>query len=75
MAGANRLHQKAMRWLVDNGIPSYGAPDTAVNGMAALREYYRMQAMLKEPLETRREFDHEAAIKIIEHARADGHIP
>ncbi len=71
MVGGERC-TKAMRWLVDNGIPSYGAPDTAVNGMAALREYYRMQAMLKEPLETRREFDHEAAIKIIEHARADG---
>ncbi len=34
---------KAMGWLVENGIPAYGAPDIAVNAMASLREYARLQ--------------------------------
>lgn len=36
---------KAMEWLVENGIPAYGAPDLAVNAMGALREYARMNAL------------------------------
>ncbi len=32
---------EAMKWLAANGIPAYGAPDLAVNAMAALREYAR----------------------------------
>jgi acetyltransferase len=32
---------EAMKWLAANGIPAYGAPDRAVNAMAALREYAR----------------------------------
>ncbi len=39
---------KAMRWLVDNGIPAYNAPDLAVNAMAALREYARMHELMSE---------------------------
>jgi acetyltransferase len=31
----------AMKWLAEHGIPAYGAPDLAVNAMAALREYAR----------------------------------
>ena len=31
--------EKAMRWLVENGVPAYQAPDIALNAMAALREY------------------------------------
>jgi acetate---CoA ligase (ADP-forming) len=34
---------RAMGWLVENGIPAFGAPDLAVNAMGALREYYRLQ--------------------------------
>lgn len=34
--------EAAMRWLVENGIPTYGAPELAVNAIAALREYARM---------------------------------
>ena len=39
---------KAMRWLVDNGIPAYDAPDLAVNAMAALREYAKMHELMAE---------------------------
>ena len=34
---------KAISWLVENGIPAYGAPDLAVNAMAAMREYTRLR--------------------------------
>ncbi len=40
---------KAMRWLVENGIPAYGAPDLAVNAMACLREYARIKEIAAEP--------------------------
>jgi acetyl coenzyme A synthetase (ADP forming)-like protein len=33
---------KAMSWLVDNGIPAYNAPDLAVKGLGALREHHKM---------------------------------
>jgi len=36
---------KAMEWLVESGIPAYGAPDLAVNAMGALREYARMNEL------------------------------
>ncbi len=40
----------AMAWLVENGIPAYGAPDLAVNAMAALREYcLHMRETANEP--------------------------
>ncbi|MBI4928632.1 MAG: CoA-binding protein, partial [Anaerolineae bacterium] len=42
--------EKAMAWLVDNGIPAYGAPDRAINAIGALREYARMRAMVAEPI-------------------------
>ena len=40
---------EAMRWLVENGIPAYAAPDIAVNAMGALREYARYESMINEP--------------------------
>lgn len=64
--------EKAMRWLVENGIPAYGAPDLAVNAIAGLREYARMKAIVAEgamPCEVQ---DSERARKIIEKARKDG---
>ncbi|MCJ7696536.1 MAG: acetate--CoA ligase family protein [Anaerolineaceae bacterium] len=36
---------KAMEWLVENGIPAYGAPDLAVNAMGVLKEYAKMHAL------------------------------
>ena len=40
--------EAAMGWLVENGIPAYGAPDVAINAMAALREYARMKEIVAE---------------------------
>ncbi len=41
--------EKAMQWLVENGIPAYGAPDIAVNALAALREYARLASWPSRP--------------------------
>lgn len=60
---------KGMRWLVENGIPAYGAPDLAINAMAALREYDRMRKMVAEAPVSRGESRRDAALKIIEKAR------
>ena len=62
----------AMRWLVENGIPAYGAPDTAVNAMGALREYARMRDLVKDSTEFKGEYDRASALKVIEKARRDG---
>jgi acetate---CoA ligase (ADP-forming) len=62
----------AMMWLVENGIPAYGAPDLAVNAMAALREYQRIREMVAEPTTDCGTPDREAALKIIQAARAEG---
>ena len=40
--------EEAMAWLVENGMPAYGAPDRAINAMAALREFSRMKAIAAE---------------------------
>lgn len=64
--------EAAMAWLVENGIPAYGAPDTAVNGMSALREFYRMRQMVAEPLTLCGANNRVEAMKVIDRARADG---
>jgi len=61
-----------MSWLVENGIPAYGAPDLAVNAIASLREYARMREILNEPENNCLENDRDSAVKVIEKARADG---
>ncbi|NLF50226.1 MAG: acetate--CoA ligase family protein [Leptolinea sp.] len=62
----------AMAWLVENGIPAYGAPDLAVNAMAALREYALMRETVKEPEYKSDEKARKTAMQIISAARADG---
>ncbi|MGD0708618.1 MAG: acetate--CoA ligase family protein [Anaerolineaceae bacterium] len=63
--------EKAMQWLVEQGIPAYGAPDIAVNAIGALREYAKMKVMASEaPKECKG--DRAAALKLIAAARADG---
>ena len=62
---------EAMRWLVDHGIPAYGAPDLAVNAMGALREYEQMRETLAEPAVECEAEDRAFALSIIEKARAD----
>lgn len=62
----------AMKWLVENGIPAYGAPDTAINAMAALRDYARMRELMEVNSETHITVDREKALQIIAGAREDG---
>lgn len=62
----------AMAWLVENGVPAYGAPDLAVNAMAALREYALLRETAKEPTYKPNDAARKAAMKIISAARADG---
>lgn len=64
--------EEAMRWLVENGIPAYGAPDVAINAMAALREYSEMRSMMAEDGSADVKVNREKALKIIADARADG---
>jgi acetate---CoA ligase (ADP-forming) len=64
--------KKAMEWLVENGIPAFGAPDVAVNTMAALREYAQLKEMVQEPIEPCGADNRDKAIEIINHARAEG---
>lgn len=64
--------EEAMRWLVENGIPAYGAPDTAVNAMASLREYARMRAISSLTHQPCLASDEAAAREVIRKARADG---
>lgn len=64
--------EKAMRWLVDQGLPAYGAPDLAVNAIASLREYAKMQELIAEKEQHAVVEGREKALKVIEAARADG---
>ncbi len=63
---------EAMKYLVENGIPAYGAPDLAVNALGALREYARMQDLMAEPPSECPPIDRDMALRIIASARADG---
>jgi acetyltransferase len=64
--------EAAMRWLVENGIPAYGAPDLAINAIAGLREYARMKAIVSEEAMPCLAQDRERALGIINKARAEG---
>ena len=63
---------KAMRWLVDNGIPAYNAPDLAMNAMASLREYARMHELMAEKATGCNADGAKISREIIAKARADG---
>jgi acetyltransferase len=63
--------EKAMHWLVENGIPAYAAPDKALNAMAALREYQLIRETANnEPFVTNKA-DRSMALEIINKARQD----
>jgi acetyltransferase len=62
---------KAMGWLVENGIPAYGAPDIAVNAMASLREYARLQEYKNNAPHKTDEKAKKIALDVIARARAD----
>ncbi|MCU0484813.1 MAG: acetate--CoA ligase family protein [Anaerolineales bacterium] len=71
MVGGTRCDQ-AMQWLVENGIPAYPAPDQAMNGMAALREYNKIRLSLTDGEGGCIPASAEIAREIIAKARADG---
>jgi len=62
----------AMAWLVEHGIPAYGAPDIAVNAMASLREYSLLQAHKNNDVVKSNPKARKTALEIISMARADG---
>jgi len=64
--------EAAMRWLVENGIPAYGAPDVAVDAIASLREFERMKALSGQTTEPCLSYDSEMAREVIRKARANG---
>ncbi|MBN1825397.1 MAG: acetate--CoA ligase family protein [Candidatus Eisenbacteria bacterium] len=63
---------KAMRWLLEQGVPAYGAPDIAVDAMAALNRYTKMHAKKREEVPVVESGKRDEALKIIAGARADG---
>ncbi|MFN2108395.1 MAG: acetate--CoA ligase family protein [Anaerolineae bacterium] len=71
---------RAMQWLVEHGIPTYGAPDIAVNAIAALHEYAQMHGIgrngepVTEEFTPYRDVDPDAARAIIAQARAAGRV-
>ncbi|NPV76950.1 MAG: acetate--CoA ligase family protein [Anaerolineae bacterium] len=69
--GGERSAQ-AMTWLVEHGIPAYGAPDKAVNALASLREYARIKEMAHEDTSICKNENREQALKVINAARAEG---
>jgi len=60
----------ARKWLVENGVPAYDAPDVAVNALAALREYARSRQMASEVFQRYADVDEATARAIIANARA-----
>ncbi len=64
--------EDAMRWLVEQGIPAYGAPDLAVDAMAALRDYSRMKAIVSENAAPCLKNTRDEAMEIIDAARKEG---
>ncbi len=63
---------KAIGWLVEHGIPAFFAPDTAVNAMAALREYAKLQESKKTDGAKSDEKAKKQALEVIAGARAAG---
>lgn len=66
------VSEKAIRWLVENGIPAYEAPDIAIHSMAGLREYARMKEILTETSEEVKSSNRAEALKVINKARVEG---
>lgn len=64
--------EAAMGWLVEQGIPAYGAPDLAVKAMGALRDDARMAEMVQTTNFHPEGVDGKFARKIIADARSKG---
>lgn len=63
---------RAVQWLVEHGIPAYGAPDIAVNAMAALREFNQIKQLINEKALECKGLEKEKALKVISNARKEG---
>ena len=63
---------KAMQWLLEHGIPAYGAPDIAMNAMAALHEFAVLKENERDGFKKYSDVNEKAARDIIAAARADG---
>jgi acetyltransferase len=66
--------QEAMEWLLKQGIPTYFAPDTAVNAMAALRDFARLREIRHGEMEAADPASEVAARAVIDGARANGRL-
>lgn len=62
----------ATDWLIQRDIPTYNAPDLAINAMAALREYARFKEKASDEPAQPTKIDSGVARKIIERVRAQG---
>lgn len=63
---------KAMRWLVENSIPAFTAPDVALNAMAALREYALIRESTNEKPYIMQGVNKAAALDVINAAKEAG---
>jgi acetate---CoA ligase (ADP-forming) len=66
--------EAAMRWLVEHGIPAYNEPDTAVNAMAALRDFARSHSGTEQSIDMSYEVDEAQARAVIAQVRASGTV-
>ncbi|HSN93845.1 MAG TPA: acetate--CoA ligase family protein [Anaerolineaceae bacterium] len=64
--------EAAMGWLVEQGIPAYGAPDLAVKALGALRDDARMAEMTQSSPFQPENVDSALAKEIVAKARAKG---
>ncbi|MCX6054884.1 MAG: acetate--CoA ligase family protein [Chloroflexi bacterium] len=62
---------KAMGWLVEHGIPAFGAPDIAVNAIASLREFARLQEHKNTELFKTDAKAKQLALAVIQKARSE----
>ncbi|MBN2207227.1 MAG: acetate--CoA ligase family protein [Candidatus Aminicenantes bacterium] len=63
---------EAMKWLMENGLPTYEVPDKAVNAIAALREYARIRSRITAYSSEAAPLQAEGARAVIGKARAEG---
>ena len=63
---------KAMQWLLERGIPAYGAPDVAMNALAALHEFAVLKENENDGFKKYSDVNEKTAREIIAAARADG---
>lgn len=63
---------EAICWLIDHGIPAFGAPDNAVRAISALREYATISENCKDEFIPYKDVKKDQALQVIASARKDG---